>query len=62
MMLQWIKALICALLTAGVGICGGIAAAIVRASWIDLLYLAEKNGGLDAFHHLSELLRSLGLH
>jgi predicted CDP-diglyceride synthetase/phosphatidate cytidylyltransferase len=61
-MLQWAKALIGALLIASVGFCGGIAAAVVRASWTDLLYLAEKNGGMDAFHHLSELFTSLGHH
>jgi hypothetical protein len=53
-MLQWAKALIGALLIVSVGFCSGIAAAVVRASWNDLIYLAEKNGGMDAFHHLSE--------
>jgi hypothetical protein len=51
-----------ALLTAIVGFCGGDAAAVAHASWDELIYLAEKNGGMDAFHHLSELFKSLGHH
>jgi|HubBroStandDraft_6_1064221.scaffolds.fasta_scaffold11019255_1 hypothetical protein len=61
-MLEWAKALIGALLTAIVGFSGGIAAAVVRAPWNDLIYLAEKNGALDAFHHLSALFEGLGRH
>jgi predicted CDP-diglyceride synthetase/phosphatidate cytidylyltransferase len=61
-MLEWAKALIGALLTAIVGFCGGIAASVVRASWNDLIYLAEKNGALDAFNHLSALFGGLGRH
>jgi hypothetical protein len=47
-MLQWVKALGCALLIVSVGFCGGIGTAVVRASWNDLLHLAEKNGAFDA--------------
>ena len=54
-MLQWVKALGCALLIVSVGFCGGIGTAVVRASWNDLLHLAVKNGAMDAFHDLSKL-------
>ncbi len=61
-MLQWAKALGATLLIACLGFCGGIGTAVVHASWNDLVYLAEKNGGMDAFHHLSALLEGLGRH
>jgi hypothetical protein len=61
-MLQWAKAVGGALLIASVGFCGGIGAAVVRASWNDLLYLAEKNGAMDAFHDLSKLFNGPARH